>query len=216
MDIDTLAIYATTLKDVFTALAILVGGLWAFHKWRHSESLRKFKEIASPDGSLSISSLPLDSDRFIVSLNAIWRNCGVIPIKLDPATSYVQVYRLNSGIRNGRLDPRDGSIERLFKVEPIQEFYVMEPNTDSTMQEHFVLPSEGTYFFRWVIGYWDETNPLTDKNKAMICWRELIWNTSTPAIGNDGLMEKRRQTSAASLEQSSALRSFLDNFTFRK
>jgi len=83
-------------KDVITSMAVLLGGAWAAWKWGYGETLRKRREMPSPDGSLKATSMRVDETTTAVTFHAVWRNRGPLPIELCAEHSGVKAFRLGN------------------------------------------------------------------------------------------------------------------------
>lgn len=167
---------ATIVKDYATAAAIVVAGLWALWRWIHAEMLRRGREMASPDGTLTASWVELSADSIIVTLNAVWRNRGPLPIELCPEHSKVSVYALKTDNHVGVLNIHENtSSDLVVDIPPWWSTYVFEPNTESLMQEHVVLGRGRVYAFRWRICLKPGALPGRHKRKHLFNRRDLIW-----------------------------------------
>lgn len=167
---------AEVVKDLATACAIVVGGGWALWKWSYGEVLRKRREMASPDGTLSANSVILDDERAAVTLNALWRNRGPLAIELCAKHTGVELFEVVEAAALGRLQLGANVSARCLSVaKPTWSAYVMEPNTDSVMNEHFVLKRGILYGFRWTICMVPGSIPGARRDSHLVCTRELLW-----------------------------------------
>jgi hypothetical protein len=144
--------WATVMKDVVTSAALVLGGGWAAWKWGYGETLRRRREMPSPDGTLTATSVRLNDETTAVTLNAIWRNRGPLPIELCATHTVVEAFILNKSLPIGRFILESGTdIEPISVATPTWSFYILEPNTDSVMTEHFILNHDYPHGFRWTI-----------------------------------------------------------------
>jgi hypothetical protein len=102
-------------KDVITSMAVLLGGAWAAWKWGYGETLRKRREMPSPDGSLKATSMRVDETTTAVTLHAVWRNRGPLPIEPCAEHSGVKAFRL--GNTRGKMHNRGAGPQRHFHCE---------------------------------------------------------------------------------------------------
>jgi len=127
-------------------------------------------------GTLQAAAVPLDDDRIAVTLSALWRNRGPVPISLCPEHSRVEAFRFDSSPTVGPLNLAHGShVIRLPAARVPWSAYIMEPNTDSVMHQHFVLNRHSAYGFTWVICLMPGSLPGKFKNQHLVCTRELLW-----------------------------------------
>jgi hypothetical protein len=167
---------STVIKDYVTAAAIVLGGAWALWRWTYGEILRRRREMASPDGTLSVGSVEIAMDLVAVTVNALWRNRGPLLIALCSEHSDLKVYRLASSLSEGPLSIHEPTISQLVaKVSPWWDTYVMEPNTESLLQEHIALRRGYVYAFRWRICLSPGSLPGHLAKDHLSCRRDLIW-----------------------------------------
>ena len=176
---------STIIKDYATAAALILGGIWALWKWGYGERLRHNREMASLDGTLTTSSVNLDDGKTAVTLHAIWRNRGPLPIQLCPQHTVVKVFQISRLSVPNRLTLKDGSgVPLLLSAKPDWNVYIMEPNTDSIMHEHFILDSRSLYGFKWTICLVPGSIPGQHAASHLVCTRELIWRAKETDEGD--------------------------------
>jgi hypothetical protein len=174
--------WSTIVKDLVTAAGLILGGIWAGWKWGYGETLRKRREMPSPDGVLSATAVQLRNGTTAVTLNALWRNRGALPIELCSTHSGVEAFKLNEAAPIGTLRLEKGSNVTPFEVsKPSWTNYIMEPNTDSVMREHFVLNNGVVYAFKWTICL--GSSLPNHKKSHFACTRELIWRADAGSAG---------------------------------
>jgi hypothetical protein len=170
--------WAAIMKDVTTTAALILGGGWAAWKWGYGETLRKRREMPSPDGTLTATPLRIDDKTIALALTAVWRNRGPLPINLCAAHSIVEVFRLNEFVPMGRLMvTADNSMELISTATPDWQSYILEPNTDSVISEHFILDSSCIHAFRWKICLGQLHLHGADHDSHATCTRELLWQS---------------------------------------
>jgi hypothetical protein len=162
---------STIIKDYATAVALLAGGAWAYWRWRYEQAVRQGREMASPDGTLSVSSVDLDSEHVIATLNALWRNRGPLLIELCAEHSSVRVFVVEGSPPVGPLTLDEPFLE----IPPWWSMYVLEPNTESIMQEHLTLERGRVYAFRWRLCLAPGSLPGKLAGDHMQIRRELLW-----------------------------------------
>jgi hypothetical protein len=168
--------WTTVMKDIVTSAAVILGGGWAAWKWGYGETLRRRREMPSPDGTLTATSVRLNDETAAVTLNAIWRNRGPLPIELCAKHTVVEAFILNESLPIGHLVLIPGEkIESVSVVKPTWDLYVLEPNTDSAMTEHFTLNHNYTHGFRWTICLGQSVSHFT-------CSRELLWKSDIQTV----------------------------------
>lgn len=169
-------VFSTIVRNYATALALLAGAGVAIWKWGFEERLRKRREIASPDGFLSSTTIPLGSDKVIVTLEAKWGNRGRFSIYLDEHNSYVSAIQIEETERSGTLLKERN--EEFVKAPLFHGPYIMEPNTESVMHQHFIMPRSGVFLFRWVIALNQKHSSDFGGDGIFICSREIVIDTT--------------------------------------
>jgi hypothetical protein len=167
----------TFLKDWVPSIAVLVGGGWIFFQWLFGESLRRKKEIPAMDGKLSARVYDYDVTRLVVSLDAIWSNHSPFPLRLDFKNCWIDVFRVSPDfshrncpiVTNRDLGPAVCS--HYFLVGQVEVDYVLEPNTESLLVNHFIL-EPGLYAFRM---------ELRGFERGVRWWKEMMLNVSSAA-----------------------------------
>ena len=169
-------ILLTFLKEWIPSLAVVITGLWLLFQWLFGESLRRKKEIPSLDGKLATQLYALDKTRLVVSLEATWNNRGPFPLSLDINRCWIDVFRVSTKLENmnGPLvasrDLGAAVCSHHFLVGQCEVDYVLEPNTESLIINHFVL-EPGLYVLRM------ELHSFALGGKW---WKEIIVDAQTP------------------------------------
>jgi hypothetical protein len=172
--------WPASVENIVASVAIVAGGGWAVWKWGYGETLRKRREFPDLDGTLTAASVPLPGGKAYLTLQAVWRNPGAVPVRVcpDPGHSFVEQYELGQ-------DPPLGSFRmagypgaaKVATVPMPPRVTTLGPQTESVMTEHFVVPAGSVYAFNWQICQ----GPLS--RKALFhgqCDRELIWCSPPP------------------------------------
>ncbi|MEO6992099.1 MAG: hypothetical protein ABI273_00595 [Lacunisphaera sp.] len=143
----------TFLKEWVPSIAVLVGGGWILFQWLFGESVRRKKEIPALDGKLSARVYDYDATRLVVSLDATWSNRSPFPLRLDFKNCWIDVFRISPDLPNRNCpivtnrDLGPAVCSHYFLVGQVEVDYVLEPNTESILVNHFVL-EPGLYAFR--------------------------------------------------------------------
>lgn len=154
-------------------LGIIAGGLWVFFQWFTGEKLRQRKEMPALDGSLSAKMIPLDHGRSLVTIEALWNNRSPLPLRLDFKQCKIDIFDLARDTRKEshpvvlKHDLGAPVCTNFFLVGICKVDYVLEPNTASTMINHFIL-EPGIYGVRMELYSFKP-----DEN----WWKEMIVNT---------------------------------------
>lgn len=135
---------------------------------------------AVPDGTLTATSIRVDEMTTAVTLSAVWRNRGPLPIKLCKDHSVIKAFRLGNMLPIGNLKLRD--MATVSEVKADWSEYVLEPNTDSVMTEHFVLKNDGIYGFEWTICLGQAHSGVTSSTYHFDCTRELLLAPDLDAV----------------------------------
>ena len=183
-DSQTLAI----VKDIVTIVGILIAGCWAAWRWSFGERLRRRREMAAPDGGLSITEIATADVLAVVTVHATWRNRGPVPIELCREHTRTEVIELRSGLSIGPIDLYDQQKASLvFSIEPWWKTYIMEPLTESVLQEHIVLKRGEVYAFRHVLCLAPGSLPYTGTDTHFECIRDSISRINDAVELRDGI-----------------------------
>ena len=137
--------FLTFIQTWLPSLTIIVGGLWVFFQWVIGERLRRQKEIPSLDGKLSATAVPCEHGKLLVSVEALWNNRSPLPIYLSLEKCRVVIYRIDGRIKKEnsvfvlKNDLGEPVCDHHFLVGVCEKDYYLEPNTASTIINHFVL-----------------------------------------------------------------------------
>jgi hypothetical protein len=177
--------FLTLIKDWLPSIAVIVGGAWLLFQWLFGESLRREKESPALDGKLSATTTHLDNGWLLVTVEALWNNRSPLPIELDIHKTHSDVFRVDSHLLNennalvissdlGQPIVRHAFLEGMVEVD-----YYLEPNTASTIVNHFVL-KPGIYAIRM---------QLHGPKRGANWWKEMIVDArpSTQAIQKTSL-----------------------------
>jgi hypothetical protein len=143
----------TFIQAWLPSLTIIVGGGWFFFQWLFAERLRRLKEMPSLDGNLSAMVVACENGKLLVSVEALWNNRSPLPIYLSIESCRVAVFRIDGRIKKGnsvfvlKKDLGDPVCDHHFLVGVCKKDYYLEPNTASTIINHFVL-EPGIYGIR--------------------------------------------------------------------
>jgi hypothetical protein len=74
---------STIIKDYATTAAIIGGGCWALWRWVFEERLRRHRDFPALDGEIRTVETKLDEQNVVVTVNALWRNRGKLPVEID-------------------------------------------------------------------------------------------------------------------------------------
>ena len=76
--------WPASVENIVASVAIVAGGGWAVWKWGYGETLRKRREFPDLDGTLTAASVPLPGGKAYLTLQAVWRNPGAVPVRVSP------------------------------------------------------------------------------------------------------------------------------------
>jgi hypothetical protein len=164
------------IEGAVTATAVVVGGLWAGWKWGYGERLRKRQELPDLDGSITATAITLPGGQAYLTLQSVWRNPGPGPIRVCPDHSCVEQYELgiNPPLGSFRIADQPGSAKKVATVPWRYRAYIMGPQTESVVSEHFVVSAGQVYAFTWEICL----RRVPSGNRHPRCVRELIWGSA--------------------------------------
>lgn len=72
--------WPASVENIVASVAIVAGGGWAAWKWGYGETLRRRREFPDLDGTLTAASVPPPGGQAYVTLQAVWRNPGPVPV----------------------------------------------------------------------------------------------------------------------------------------
>jgi hypothetical protein len=141
----------TFLREWLPSVAILAYGAWILSKMLFEQRLRSKKDMPSIDGHLSAETITLCDGRVLVTLSATWNNHSPLPVHIDTKTTIVSVYRIPGDMHEGPLSLQADLDSPVHTAQPYKELqqFLLEPNTSSLLQTHFVLPAGSVYGFLW-------------------------------------------------------------------
>ncbi len=166
------------IQEWIPSLAVIIGGLWLLFQWLFGEWLRRKKEIPALDGKLTTTIIPCENGRLLVTVEALWNNHSPFPVYLDIKKCRIDVFRFDPHIKNAncavilKRDLGEPIISHHFLVGMCEVDYFLEPNTASTIINHFVL-EPGVYGIRMELH-----TPVVGVN----WWKELIVDAHKPNI----------------------------------
>jgi hypothetical protein len=167
------------IENAVASIAIILGGLWAGWKWGYGETLRKRREYPDLDGTLTAASVPLPGGKAYLTLQAVWRNPGPGPIWVCSEHTFVEQYELGADPPLGSFRMADYPGATKIATVPLHfREYVMGPQTESVMTEHFVVAAGSVYAFGWQVCQ----GRLSRKDRGHSrCFREIIWSSPQSA-----------------------------------
>jgi hypothetical protein len=145
--------FLTFIKDWIPSIGVIVAGIWVLFQWLFGEWLRRQKEIPALDGKLSATLIPCENGKLLVTIEALWNNHSPLPVYLDIEKCRINVYRIGPHIKKENCaivltkDLGDPICSHFFLVGMCELNYFFEPNTASTIINHFVL-EPGVYGIR--------------------------------------------------------------------
>jgi hypothetical protein len=143
-------------------------------QWLYGESLRREKEVASLDRTLSATIIPCGTNTLLLTVEALWKNHSPFQIDLDIRKCLIEVFlldrsalkeatvlvllkqedwarkRLNKDERHNAVDAGQPICERRFLKDFYEGYYRLEPNTASPLNNYFVLTPD-LYGIRMVL-----------------------------------------------------------------
>jgi hypothetical protein len=162
--------FLTFIKEWIPSIGVIVAGIWILFQWLFGESLRRKKEGPSLDGKLSATIIHSGDGKLVVTVEALWNNHSPLPIYFKISECLISVYRIGPHIdrENSPLvlvrDLGTPVCTNFFLVGACKKSYSFEPNTASTIINHFIL-EPGIYGIRMELH--------TDKAEVN-WWKEMI------------------------------------------
>ena len=168
---------STIIRDYATAAAIIGGGLWALWRWVFEERLRRHREFPALDGELKTVETRLDHLNVILTVNALWRNRGKLPVEIDTTKTSVGVYSLDKSQPLGPFNPQIKALS--YRAFPLADCagYILEPGTDSTIQQCIVLPTNQMFVIHWAICIAASQKAYPYLKAEMWCVRDYVWRS---------------------------------------
>lgn len=148
---------STIIKNYVEAAAVIVAGGWALWRWEFEERLRRHRDFPALDGEIKSAEAALRPGASVMTVYAVWHNRGKLPVELECDECFLNVYKLNAATPNGPIDlsnrEDDENVTLLYSTRPLSQFlrFVLEPSTDTTIQQCFVLPDDSAFLFHHAI-----------------------------------------------------------------
>jgi len=145
--------FLNAIKEWLPSIAVIAGGIWLLFQWLFGELLRQKKEGPSLDGKLSATMIPCENGRLLVTVEALWNNHSPLSIYLDIDKCHIDIFRVDSskvkenGVVVLKADLGELVCSHPFLKGKYEKYYRFEPNTASTITNHFVL-QPGIYGIR--------------------------------------------------------------------
>ena len=101
---------------------------------------------------------------------------------MDPARTSLKVYRLKHQIPAGPFDVDSENLELLHHAKPLGNLngYILEPGTESLIQQCLVLPEDDIYLFHFAVCISAAQEAYPYLKSEMWCERSLIWRPLAP------------------------------------
>ena len=170
------------IKDWVPSIGVIGAGIWVLFNFFFGEWLRRQKEGPSLDGKLSASIIPFDNGKLLVTIEALWNNHSPFPLYLDIHQSRIDVFaivpdkqKVNRAIEIKKHDLGDPICRHLFLEKACELNYFFEPNTSSTIIDHFIL-APGIYGIRM---------ELITGIEGINWWKDLILDARHPKSDDD-------------------------------
>jgi hypothetical protein len=158
------------LREWVPTIGVIVTGIWLLFQWLVGESLRRKKEGPSLDGKLSATIIHAGDGKVLATVEALWNNHSPFPIYFKTDACRIDVFRIGPPLKGDncslvlKRDLGEAVCTNFFLVGVIIKKYFFEPNSASTIINHFVL-EPGIYGLRMELH--------TDK-KEIHWWKEMI------------------------------------------
>jgi hypothetical protein len=135
------------IKDIVTAIAIVLGVAGAAWKWFFEEWLRRRSDIPSLSGEIAVKAVPFSANRALLQIDSEWTNNGNFPAYIDPETLEVSIFSIRPDIQVGFLKSGRPPGPKVAKILPKKKWlgYFFEPKTKSTVQTVAVVESGRSY-----------------------------------------------------------------------
>jgi len=161
---------ATSIREYVTAAAILTGGGWALWRWGFEEWLRRQRDFPALDGEIRTVDAKLGDGKVVVTVNALWRNRGRLPVEIDPNRVSLHVHQISPASESGPVDPKSDNAPLCYTAHPLAGLvtYILEPGTDSVIQQCLILPDDKVFLFRWQM-------PMASNQRAYRYLKSELW-----------------------------------------
>lgn len=161
------------IKEWVPSIGVIIAGSWILFKWLYEEKIRQRKEVPSLDGKLTTTFVVLDKDKKLVTIEALWNNRSPFSIYMDLNMSRIDIYKIPAHLHLDtpaltlKKDLGEPICSYKFLLHMVEVDYFLEPNSQSSIISHFVLP-DALYGARMIFH--------TGK-KGIMWWKEIIINT---------------------------------------
>lgn len=135
----------TFIKDWIPSIAAIIAGIWILFQWLFGEWLRRKKEIPALDGRLSATIIPSENGKLLVTVEGLWNNHSPLPVYLSIEKCRIVIYHIDPHLKQGNCaltltkDLGEPVCNLFFLVGMCEVDYFLEPNTASTIINHFIL-----------------------------------------------------------------------------
>lgn len=164
---------STIVRNYVIAGATIFAGSWTFWKWGFIEWLRRRREGPAIDGVVEHKEVELpNNENLLITIEATWRNCSVYPVYIDTRKTRIDLFQLPSKIEVGPIVTNKDLGEPRHRLKPYEDMnsFILEPNTNSVLQHHFILKRNNTYLLRWKL----YRNPK-QHDETLFAWtKELV------------------------------------------
>ena len=144
---------STLIRNYTLSLSAVFMGGWAFWKWGFSEWLRHRQEGPAVDGVVTTTKTPLinNDSQVLATIEATWRNKGVYPVYIDTEQTRLDVFEITSEYPEGPIYTNKDLGDPAYRMYPYKDMkgFILEPNTESILQHHFILSVDKIYLLRW-------------------------------------------------------------------
>lgn len=169
----------------------MVAGLW---RWGFEELLRRQREFPALDGEIQTVEATTEDGNIVLTVNAQWRNRGRLPIEIDTRKTFLKVYPIKPPLQIGPFHPQ--SLNPGYSANPLSDSvgYILEPGTDSVMQQCLVLPPGQMFVLHWGICIAAKQQAYRYLKSEMWCVRYHLWRSAAAPEATISVDQKQLDT----------------------
>lgn len=92
-----------------------------------------------------------NNNQVLVTIEATWRNKGVYPVHIDTEQTRLDIFMIDNEYPKGPIYTNNDLGKPMYRMYPYNDMngFILEPNTESILQHHFILSLNKIYLLRW-------------------------------------------------------------------
>lgn len=132
-------------SQLFTILAIVLGGAWAITTWIHQERLRRKREIPGFESEILFSQAALPGNKISVTVDVVTKNTGDIPIWPVIKNAHISLTRIDIPAAGFIKKDVDSKPQDTFLLAPDLSELCLEPRTRTIFSAFYIADPNQLY-----------------------------------------------------------------------